>query len=110
MYLCSFNAHKHGGQLPTFNLADLFEVAADAMPERLALVAGGRRLPYSELDERSTRFGRHLLDSGLKAAAHIGGLLWNRAGWLRAVPGTVKAPRVPDQLNYHRPAADPAPT
>src|SRR3546814_15340793 len=100
MYLCSFNAHKHGGQLPTFNLADLFEVAADAMPERLALVAGGRRLTYSELDERSTRFGRHLLDSGLKAGAHIGVLSWNRAERLEAMLGTFKARMVPINLNY----------
>src|SRR3546814_15694447 len=70
------------------------------MPERLALVAGGRRLPYSGLDERSTRFGRHLLDSGLKAGANSGVLSWNRAEWLEAMLGTFKARMVPINLNY----------
>ena len=36
-----------------FNLADLFEKVADAVPDRLALVAGDRRLTYRELDERA---------------------------------------------------------
>src|SRR6516162_3388551 len=36
-----------------FNLADLFEAVADAVPDRTALVAGDRRLTYRELDERA---------------------------------------------------------
>src|SRR3546814_13559781 len=70
------------------------------MPERLARVAGGRRRTYSELDERSTRFGRHLLDSGLQAGAHIGVLSWNRAEWHEAMLGTFKSRMVPINLNY----------
>ena len=45
-----------------FNLADLFEVVADTVPDRLALVAGDVRLTYRELDERANRFAHHLLD------------------------------------------------
>ena len=38
-----------------FNLADLFEIVADTVPDRLALVAGDARLTYRELDERANR-------------------------------------------------------
>jgi hypothetical protein len=33
--------------MATFNLADLFELVAAAVPEREALVAGARRLTYA---------------------------------------------------------------
>ena len=45
-----------------FNLADLFELVADRVPDRLALVAGDRRLTFGELDERATRFANYLVD------------------------------------------------
>ena len=38
-----------------FNLADLFEVMADACPDRTALVAGDTRMTYRQLDERANR-------------------------------------------------------
>ena len=41
--------------MTTFNLADLFECTADAVPTRLAVVAGEARRTYAELDERANR-------------------------------------------------------
>ena len=38
-----------------FNIADLFEGLADAIPERPALVSGARRLTFAELDARANR-------------------------------------------------------
>ena len=40
--------------MPTrhFNFADLFELAADTVPDRLALVDARREVTYRELDER----------------------------------------------------------
>ena len=35
-----------------FNLADLFEIVTDTVPDRLALVAGDVRLTYAALDAR----------------------------------------------------------
>ena len=49
-----------------FNLADLFEVVVDTVPDRLALVAGARRLTYRQLDERANRFAHYL---GARASA-----------------------------------------
>ena len=35
---------------PTFNLADLFEIVVDTVPDREALVAGAARRTFAELD------------------------------------------------------------
>ena len=35
-----------------FNIADLFEQVADVVPEREALVCGGDRITYAELDKK----------------------------------------------------------
>lgn len=89
-----------GDPVRTFNLADLFEIAADALADRPALVAGDRRSSYAELDERATRFGRHLVDAGVAAGEHVAILSWNRTEWLEAMLGTFKAWAVPVNLNY----------
>ncbi|HVM41552.1 MAG TPA: hypothetical protein VM618_12315, partial [Acidimicrobiia bacterium] len=43
-----------------FNLADLFEIVVDAVPERECLVSGERRLTYAEVDERANRLAHWL--------------------------------------------------
>ena len=52
--------------MPTrhFNFADLFELAVDKVPDRLALVDARREVTYRELDERSTRLAHTLADLG----------------------------------------------
>ncbi len=83
-----------------FQLADLFELVADAAPDRVALVAGERRLTYAELDNRSTRFAHHLLKSGLPIGAWVGIYAYNRAEWMEAMIGCYKARMVPININY----------
>jgi 3-oxocholest-4-en-26-oate---CoA ligase len=83
-----------------FNLADLFEVVVDTVPDRLALVAGDARLTYRQLDERANRFAHHLEASGLRTGAHVGVLAYNRAEWTEAMIGCYKARTVPVNLNY----------
>ena len=83
-----------------FNLADLFEVVADTVPGRLALVAGDDRLTYRQLDERANRFGNYLADQGVTPGAHVGILSFNRAEWVEAMIGCYKARVVPVNLNY----------
>ena len=48
-----------------FNLADLFEVVVDTVPDRLALVAGPVRLTYRQLDQRANRFAHYLEGQGI---------------------------------------------
>ena len=83
-----------------FQLADLFELVADAAPDRIALVAGDRKLTYSELDDRSTRFAHHLLASGVPVGGWVGIYAYNRAEWLEAMLGCYKARAVPINVNY----------
>jgi 3-oxocholest-4-en-26-oate---CoA ligase len=54
------------------NIADLFEHAADAFPERVALVCGDRQVTYRELDERSSRLAHYLGGTGVGPGDHVG--------------------------------------
>jgi fatty-acyl-CoA synthase len=83
-----------------FNLADLFEVVVDAVPNRTALVAGDNRRSYSELEERANRLAHHLLDAGVHAGDHVAILSWNRAEWLEAELGIYKARASVINVNY----------
>jgi len=83
-----------------FNLADLFERVVDTAPDRLALVAGDRRLTYAELDARANAIGHALLDGGARAGDHVGIHAHNRAEWVEAMIGCYKARLVPINVNY----------
>src|SRR5580658_3063380 len=54
------------------NIADLFEHAADAVPDRVAVACGERQVTYRELDERSTRLAHHLASLGVGKDDHVG--------------------------------------
>jgi fatty-acyl-CoA synthase len=84
----------------SFNLADLFEIVVDTVPDRLALVAGDRRLTYRELDERASRFAHHLADAGVAPGEKVGIYSWNRAEWIEAMLAAWKISAVPINLNY----------
>ena len=48
-----------------FNLADLFEAAVDAYPEREYLVADGKRRTYAEMEARANQLAHHLAGQGI---------------------------------------------
>ncbi len=83
-----------------FNLADLYEIVADTVPDRLALVAGDVRLTYAGLDARANRVGNHLTGLGLAPGTHVGILARNRAEWVETMIGCYKVRCVPINLNY----------
>ena len=83
-----------------FNLADLFEVVADACPERMALVAGEARLTYADLESRANRVAHHLASIGVRAGDHVGILSHNRAEWVESMIGCFKLRAAPVNLNY----------
>ena len=86
--------------MKTFNLADLFEVVVDAVPDRDALVAGEARRTYAELDERANRVANHLIEAGVGAGDHVGIQAWNCAEWVEVMLGCFKARAVPINVNY----------
>ncbi|MDQ1477796.1 MAG: 3-oxocholest-4-en-26-oate---CoA ligase, partial [Actinomycetota bacterium] len=83
-----------------FNLADLFEAVADAVPDRTAVIAGDRRLTYRELDERANRVAHYLRDVGVVPGQHVGIYSFNRVEWAETMLGCFKARAVPINVNY----------
>jgi len=92
-----------------FNLADLFEAAADAFPEREYLVADGRRLTYGAMEARANQLAHHLAGQGIGPGDHVGiyalnGVEWVETAWavfkLRAVWININYRYVHDELRY----------
>lgn len=83
-----------------FNVADCFEAAADAVPEREALVAGAARRRYAELDRRATRLAHHLAGAGVRAGEHVGLYATNGAEYVEAMLACYKIRAVPVNVNY----------
>jgi acyl-CoA synthetase (AMP-forming)/AMP-acid ligase II len=84
----------------TFHLADLYELLAAAMPERIALVSGAHRYTFAELDERADRLADVLRAKGLRAGQHLGLHLYNSNVYVEAMLAAFKLRAVPINLNY----------
>ena len=54
------------------NIADLFEHAADAVPERLAIACNDAEITYSQLDRRSNQLAHYLASHGVGERDHVG--------------------------------------
>jgi 3-oxocholest-4-en-26-oate---CoA ligase len=88
------------GEPLQFNLADLFELVADAVPERVAAVCGNDRRTFEELDERSTRFAHLLQARGAGVGDHVALYMRNSIEHLEAMFGCYKLRAVPINVNY----------
>lgn len=86
--------------MPSFNLADLFELVVDAVPQRTALIAGDIRYTYLELEQRANRLANHLQSQGICAGDKIGIYAYNRAEWVEALWASFKIRAVPININY----------
>ncbi len=83
-----------------YNIADLFEHTADAVPDRTALVYGDGRWTFSELDQRANRIGHWLAARGVKPGDHVGIYAMNSEPWVAAMLGCLKIRAVPININY----------
>ena len=83
-----------------FNLADLFEVVAGAVPDRTAVVAADTRLTYAALEERADRLASHLEAAGVGPGDHVGVYSYDRAEWIEAMLAAFKLRAVPINVNY----------
>ncbi|HXC51888.1 MAG TPA: acyl-CoA synthetase [Candidatus Limnocylindrales bacterium] len=82
------------------NIADLFELVADTVPDREALICGTRRFTYAELDREANRLAHFLADRGVKAGEHVGMYLYNGHEYLVAMLAAFKIRAVPVNVNY----------
>jgi amino acid adenylation domain-containing protein len=69
----------------------LFEEQAARTPEATALVGGGRRLTYRELNERADLLARYLMRRGVGPEVLVGVLMGRSAEMLVALLGVLKA-------------------
>lgn len=83
-----------------FNLADLIEQVVDAVPDREALYAEGRRLSFRQLDERANRLAHHFQAAGLGAGHHVGCHLMNGTEYLETMLALFKIRAVPVNINF----------
>ncbi|WP_054814259.1 acyl-CoA synthetase [Nocardia arizonensis] len=82
------------------SFADLFEHAVDAMPERVALIQGDRRITYRELDERANRLAHHLAAHGAGQGTHLGFQMHNSIETMETLIAAFKLRSVPVNVNY----------
>ncbi|MDX1649080.1 MAG: acyl-CoA synthetase, partial [Myxococcota bacterium] len=83
-----------------WNIADLVEATADAVPDREALVAGPARRTYAELDARANRVAHHLAAAGVRQGEHVGIHAYNCAEFVETMMGCYKLRAVPININY----------
>ncbi|HEX2849603.1 MAG TPA: acyl-CoA synthetase [Acidimicrobiales bacterium] len=84
----------------TFNLADLFELVVDTVPDDEALVCGERRFTYAQLDERANRLAHVLTERGVAAGDMVGVHLYNGTEYLETMLAAFKIRAVPVNVNY----------
>jgi fatty-acyl-CoA synthase len=84
----------------TFNLADLFEVVAEAVPDRTAFICGDQHLSFHELDQRATRLASALQNRGIGRGDNVGIELFNSAEYLETFLACCKIGAVPANVNY----------
>jgi 3-oxocholest-4-en-26-oate---CoA ligase len=82
------------------NLADVFEVVVDAVPDREALVVGDRRLTYAELDERANRLAHHLAAAGIGPGDHVAAYLYNSSEFIETMLAAFKLRAAVVNVNY----------
>jgi acyl-CoA synthetase (AMP-forming)/AMP-acid ligase II len=88
------------------NFADMLEIVADAVPDRLALVAGEARLTYRELDARVDRAARLLRGAGVLPSEHVGLYAVNRAEWVESMFACMKIRATSININFRYVAAE----
>jgi fatty-acyl-CoA synthase len=83
-----------------WNLADVWEAVADAVPDRTALVQGARRTTWQQFDERAARLASALGELGIGPGAKVAFYLFNSSEYLEVELATFKARAVHVNVNY----------
>ncbi len=83
-----------------FNIADMYEMVADKVPARDALVCGERRATYAALEQRANQLAHFLAGRGVGPGDHVGLYLYNCNEYLEAMLACFKLRAVPINVNY----------
>jgi acyl-CoA synthetase (AMP-forming)/AMP-acid ligase II len=82
------------------NIADLFEHAVDAVPDRLALQVGDRQLTFAELEAQSNQLAHYLASQGVTPGDHVGIFAKNGVEHVVAMLAIYKLRAVSINVNY----------
>ncbi|HEX2895013.1 MAG TPA: acyl-CoA synthetase [Marmoricola sp.] len=82
------------------NIADLFEHAVDAAPDKPAVKVGERTVTFADLESASNRLAHYLASRGVKAGDHVAIYAKNSIEHVIAVLATVKIRAVTINVNY----------
>ena len=83
-----------------WNLANVWEPIAAAIPDRPALIRGERTINYREFDRRANALARRLLDLGLQRQSKVAAYLYNGPEYLETYYAAFKAGLAPVNTNY----------
>ncbi len=83
-----------------YNLADLFEHAADVFADKEYLVANGKRRTYREMDARANRLAHYLASAGVKPGDNVGIYALNSTEWVETLWAVFKLRAVWVNINY----------
>ena len=81
-------------------LADAFEVVADAIPDKPAVITDDHELTYAQLDERATRLANHLTSVGIRPGEHVAIHAANCVEWVEAFYACCKISAAPINVNF----------
>jgi acyl-CoA synthetase (AMP-forming)/AMP-acid ligase II len=82
------------------NIADLFEHAVDAAPDKPAVKVGERTITYAELESESNRLAHFLASRGISAGDHVGLYAKNSIEHVVALLAILKVRAVAINVNY----------
>src|SRR6516164_7101292 len=83
-----------------FNLANLFEQAVDAYPEREYIVADGKRRTYAQMEARANQLAHYLAGRGIGQGDHVGIYAYNSVEWVETLWAVFKLRAVWININY----------
>jgi len=84
----------------TWQMADIWENIAQAIPDKPAIVDGDKRYNWADYENRAARVAQVLTDHGLKPGAKLSIYSYNAAEYLETQFGAFKARICPVNVNY----------
>ena len=82
------------------NLADLFEHAVDAAPDKVSVQVGDRKVTYAELERESNKLAHYLAGRGIGKGDHVGLYSKNSVEHVIALLAILKIRAVAINVNY----------
>lgn len=86
--------------MAAWNYATIWEIAADQLPDEVALVHGDLHRSWRDFDKRADGVARFLLDQGVAHQDKVAQYLYNGPEYLESMYAAFKAGLVPVNTNY----------